>query len=117
MAGDFHLDEVAIDVLLGDPMGMVGDYLREESDIVAEMARVNAPVREGNAWSKRSSLDGPPGLLKASVHGKVGISREGRLYGSANAIADPAIFMEYPAVQLHYPRPFLTTALFSATAL
>lgn len=114
-----NLDESTITVFLNDPAGMVGDYLAELADETAAKARALAPVRVGSLWNNSATLTSnarPPGYLKASIHGKRGVSRQGKLYGSANADANPAIFLEYPAKQIHFKHPFLTTALYSMTA-
>ncbi len=118
MANEFKINDAMLEALLDTEDGPVGQFLGEAGDRFADQARALAPVREGNVWNEATTSAKPPGYLKASIHGKTGRSaRTGHIYGSANAMADPAIFMEYPAVQLHYPRPFLTTALFSTTVL
>jgi hypothetical protein len=115
-----NLNESSIDAFLNDPAGPVGDLLETMADKGSAIARGLAPVREGDLWNNsatRSSNARPPGYTKASIHGKRGVSRQGNLYGSVNAAADPTIFLEYPAQQMHEKRPFLTTALWSITVM
>lgn len=112
----FNLDESTITVFLNDPAGPVGDLLGQLADQGANRARALAPVRTGNLWNDSatpSSNARPPGFLKGSIHGKRGVSRQGRLYGSVNAEADPLIFIAYPAQQVHFRNMFMTTALYS----
>jgi hypothetical protein len=118
---EINLDGLEIDVLLDTEDGMVGEYLREKADEVAMLARAEAPVRTGFAWNNSAtptSNASPPGYLKASIHGKVGRSaRTGHIYGSANVAADPALFITYPAIQIHSPNLFMSTALYSVTSI
>jgi hypothetical protein len=119
MAVEFNPDESAITSFLNDPYGPVGDLMGAMGDEVAMKARAMAPVRGGYQWNNsatRTSNARPPGFLKASIHGKRGVSREGNLYGSANAEADPLIFIAYPAKQVHVRNTFMTRALFSTRA-
>jgi hypothetical protein len=123
-----NLNDSTIAVFLDDPDGPVGQMLEEMSEHGAALARIFAPVRLDNVWNEETSSGAlnaatapggkpkPPGYLKARIRGKHGVSRAGQLYGSVNAPADPAIFLEYPAVQLNgHKHPFLTTALWSIT--
>lgn len=118
MADDvqFNLDESTISVFLNDPAGPVGDMLGELADDVAMKARTLAPVRTGTLWNASATPTSnarPPGYLKARIHGKRGVSRQGRLYGSANAPANPLVFVAYPAKQVRTRNMFMTTALYS----
>ena len=119
MAVEFNPDEASITAFLNDPYGPVGDLVGTMADEVAVKARATAPVRSGYRWNNsatRTSNARPPGFLKESIHGKRGLSREGNLYGSANAEADPLIFVAYPAKQVHFKNTFMTSALFSTRA-
>jgi hypothetical protein len=112
----FNLDESTITVFLNDPAGPVGDMLGELADQGANRARALAPVRTGTLWNDSATLTSnarPPGFLKGSIHGKRGVSRRGKLYGSINAEANPLVFVAYPAQQVHFKNIFMTTALYS----
>jgi hypothetical protein len=116
MADKFYLNESTITAFLNDPYGPVGDLVGTLGDEVAMKARAAAPVRSGTLWNDSatpSSNARPPGYLKSRIHGKRGVSREGHLYGSANAPADPLIFIAYPAKQVRFRNMFMTTALYS----
>lgn len=111
---DVNLDEAVIEDFLNDINGPVGELLAGLSAQVAAVAVATAPVMRGkNYWTERSNAVRPPGTLRASIYPKIGYDSRGKLYGGANALADPGIFMEHPAEQLHYPRHFLTTGLYS----
>ena len=115
---DFIPDELAITEFLNDPIGPIGDMLGEVADQVAIKARAMAPVRSGTQWNNSATLTSnarPPGFLKGSIHGKRGVSQEGNLYGSANAEADPLIFIAYPAKQIEPANRnlFMQRALYS----
>ena len=116
---DFNLDERAIASFLNDPAGPVGDLMGTMADEVAMKARATAPVRSGTLWNNsatRTSNARRPGFLKGSIHAKRGVSAEGNLYGSANAEADPLIFIAYPAKHVNFRNTFMTRALFSTRA-
>lgn len=112
----FNLNESTITFFLNDPAGPVGDLVAELADEVAMKARAMAPVRVGTLWNDSATPTSnarPPGFLKARIHGKRGVSRQGRLYGSANAPANPLVFIAYPAVQVEFRNTFMTRALYS----
>jgi hypothetical protein len=108
---DVRLDDLAIKALLEDEHGPVGQYFQDLADRMARVARAAAPVRGTPAWSARSNAR-PPGFTKASVHTRMGHRSGGSLWASANAPADPAVFLEYPRVG-RIREPFLTTGLWS----
>lgn len=119
MANMFDPRESAIASFLNDPLGPVGDLMGTMADEVALKARVTAPVRGGYLWNNsatRTSNARRPGFLRDSIHAKRGVSREGNLYGSANAEADPLIFVAYPAKHITVRNTFMTSALFSTRA-
>lgn len=107
-----YLDDIAIDALLADSDGPVGRYMYEISRRMVIVAKRAAPVMRGrNYWTSRSNAIRPPGTLRASIHAVHGYDDAGQPYAGVNALANPSIFMEKPASQLHYPRHFLTLAL------
>ena len=113
---DVRLDGRAIDDLLDDPLGPVGTFLQDLASQAADVARAVVQVRTDPTWSLRSDAR-PPGFTRASITTRLGKSNSGRLWASANAPADPAIFLEDPAEQLHHAYPFLTTGLNSLQGL
>lgn len=107
-----RLNDIEIDALLADSDGPVGRYMYEISQRMTIIAKRAAPVMRGrNYWTSRSNAIRPPGTLRASVHGVYGYDDRGQPFAGVNALANPSIFMEKPARQLHYPRHFLTLAL------
>src|SRR5579859_4907496 len=109
---DVNIDRVAVEEFLNDPAGPVGIFLAEAADFMAGVAKAKAPVMKGkNYWNSRSNAVRPPGTTKASVHSHGPFLGINGLYASANALADPSIFLEKPAVQMHHEFPFLTTGL------
>ena len=103
-------DDAAIQDLLNSPDGPVGQLIAELSERAATVARNTVRVRTTRAG--RHSTARPPGFTRAGirVHGPV-IGSGGGLYGGVNAPADPTIFLEQPAEQMHRAYPFLTTGL------
>lgn len=116
MSGRLHLDRAAMDAMLNDPAGPVGQLVAELSAQAAQIARASVRVRgvPGTRRTRagRHSSARPPGFTKASivVHGPV-VGSRGGLYGGVNAAGNPGIFLEYPAEQMTRKYPFLTTAL------
>lgn len=116
MTGRLHLDRAAMDVMLNDPAGPVGQLIAELSGQAAQIARSAVRVREvpGTRRTRagRHSTARPPGYTKARivVHGPV-VGSRGGLYGGVNAPGNPGIFLEHPAEQMSRKYPFLTTAL------
>lgn len=108
---DVRLDDAAIEALLHDPAGPVGQLIFELSTQAADVARAVVRVRRSRTWSARSNAR-PPGFTKAGirVHGPV-IGTHGGMYGGVNAPADPSLFLELPAEQMSHKFPFLTTGL------
>jgi hypothetical protein len=103
-------DDKAVFDLLNSADGPVGELILELSERAAAVAKAVVRVRtQRGGWTAR-----PPGFTKASIKvhfpawGSLGL-----LYGGVNSAADPTIFLEYPAEQMHQAYPFLTTGLFS----
>lgn len=110
-------DEAALDDLLNSVEGPVGMLIAELSLRAAVVATTVVHVRPGtpaSATTGATSNARPPGFTKANIrpHGPV-IGTRGGLYGGVNAPADPSIFLEMPAEQMHREYPFLTTGLWS----
>jgi hypothetical protein len=108
---DIRWDPAAFEELLDSPEGPVGQLLIELSDQVAAAARDAVRVRETPTWSRRSNAR-EPGFTRATIRSHLGRGAYG-LYGGVNAAADPSIFLEQPASQMHRRYPFLTTGLWS----
>lgn len=115
------LNDAEITALMRDPGGPVGRLLLEKATEGAVIARAVVPVRHGNVWEESTSTGAmgahppkPSGYTRRHIHPKLGATSLGQ-YGSVNAPADPAVFLEHPAEQMHYPRHFLTTALWTMT--
>lgn len=107
---DVRLDDAAINDLLTDEHGMVGELLSDLAGQAAIVARGRVAVRgPGSTWSDRSDAR-PPGFTKAGIYTAIGHSTTGNLWASANAPADPTIFLEDPRVD-RQREPFLTTGL------
>jgi hypothetical protein len=115
MPNHIELDQAAIDDLLHDPEGPVGEFLAEAAAQITSDARTRAPVmNRKNYRSEKSNAVRPPGTTRGSVHSHgPAIDAAGDLYSGANALADPTIFLEAPAKQMHRQYPFLTTGLWS----
>jgi len=109
---DVRISAAAVHDLISDDRGIVAGFLRDLSEQAASIARAKVPVRREAAWSLRSNAR-PPGFTKARIHTRTGHSPDGAVWASANAPADPAIFLEDPAEQLSREYPFLTTGLWS----
>jgi hypothetical protein len=113
----FKLNEAEVTWVLEDPDGPVGDYLRKTTEEMAAIARARVPVRRGNVWSERTTSARKPGFTKSSIHTVMGRGASGSLWGSVNAEANPGLWLEFGAEQMHHRHPFLSTALFTATSL
>jgi hypothetical protein len=114
--GDVQVDGRAVEELLTDPAGPVGRLLQELAVQGTVIARAAAPVRNTARGSRgragRGSSALPPGYTKAGVRTHdVRVGRAGTLYAGVDAPAEPAIYLEYPASQMHRKYPFLTVAL------
>ncbi len=117
MAKDIEINDIAIFELVNSPPpdGLVAPLLLELAERAAEVARAVVHVRPGTRSSATTGRDSdaqPPGLTKASIDPGIGWD-EGLIYGTVRAPADPAVFLEDPAEQLHESYPFLTTGLYS----
>lgn len=108
---DVRIDDAAVFALINDEDGPVGMFIQELAARAAVTARGLARVRATPAWSSRTDAR-PPGFTKASVHTARGHTSTGHFWASANAPADPAIFLEYPREDRD-KYPFLTTGLWS----
>ena len=106
------LDPVAIDDMLNSPDGVCAPMLLDLAERAALVAK--AKVRTRTTWGRSDSRS--PGFTRPLIHPHLGWSG-GHIWSSANAPADPAIFLEYPAEQIRKNEPegfpFLTTGLWS----
>lgn len=117
------ISQQAVDELMRDEEGPVGDLMRQIADQIAAVARVKAPILNArNVRSLRStalrSADGTiklPGYTKRNITTTVGhaVTHDDYLFAGANAPGDPGIFLEAPAEQMHEKHPFLTTGLWA----
>lgn len=109
---DLKLDELAVRDLLTDEHGIVGNFLADLADQMATVARARVPVRHTPTWSRRSNAR-PPGFTAALIHTAMGHhAATGDLWASANAPADPTLFLEDPRVD-RVKEPFLSVGLWS----
>lgn len=108
---DVRLDDKAIFALINDEDGEVGRFIQELAGQAAAVARAKVRVRAEPTWSSRSNAR-PPGFTKAAIHTARGHTGTGHFWASANAPADPAVFLEDPRVDRD-KYPFLTTGLWS----
>jgi len=113
---EVQLDEAAIFEVLNSIDGPVGKLLIELSDRVVIVATGVVHVFPGTprstiwAWGSTAVL--PPGTTKASIRPHVAHgSRTGHIYGGADALAVPGIFLEHPAEQMYDQYGFLSTGL------
>ena len=115
-------NEAAIESLLNDEAGPVGDLLAELSAKVTATAKAGAPVQTAStfSWGKVHSTSYLPrsgGYTKMTTHSKMGYDSQGHLYGGTNAPYGPTIFLEKAGLRKNgTPRtlyPFLSTALYS----
>jgi hypothetical protein len=108
---DVKLDDAAIQAMLDDETGLVGSFLQDLASRAATVARLKVQVRTSPSWSILSDAR-PPGFTRAMIHTRMGHSSTGRLWASANAPYDPAIFLEKPREDRRQ-YPFLTAGLWS----
>ncbi len=110
---DIRWDDKAVFDLLNSADGPVGQLIGELSDRAATVARAVVRVRRPRGEGPNSTAR-PPGFTKASIRSHFPAwGTLGLIYGGVNAAADPTIFLEMPAEQMHERYPFLTTGLFS----
>jgi hypothetical protein len=112
------ISQQAVDELMRDIDGPVGDLMRDISKQIAAVARTRVRVREfGTHRTGRTSDAKPPGYTKANITSTVGHSKlhDGYVFGGAEAPGNPGIFLEAPAEQMHEKYPFLTTGLWSVS--
>jgi hypothetical protein len=112
---DINLDEAALEFLLNSPDGPVGELLAEMAGKATEIAKAAAPVMSPAtmSWGRNSTSYGPPGFTKERTRSHMGYTKGGTLFSGVNAPYGPTLFLERPARQLHYPRLFLSTALWT----
>ena len=114
--GSVQIDESALDDLLNDPEGPVGQLLADLDEQAAAIARgvvhVWPGTRRSTIWNPATSTAVlPSGTTKASIHTYGPVRGKRGLYGGVNAKADPTVYLEKPADQMHHQYPFLTFAL------
>lgn len=113
---DVVISQEAVDELMRDINGPVGDLMRDLSKQIADVARAKVRVRiPGTHRTGRTSNAKSPGYTKAHITSTVGHSKlhDGMVFGGAEAPGDPGIFLEAPAEQMHEKYPFLTTGLWA----
>lgn len=105
--------------MLNSPDGVCAPMLIELAESAALVATTVVHVRPGTKRSvtrEPGSDARPVGYTKTNIHPHLGWAG-GHIYSSANAPADPALFLEYPAEQIRRYEPdgfpFLTTGLWS----
>ena len=109
---DFQMDDSAVFEMLNSADGPVGRMLSQLTDQIVTVARAKVRVRiPGSDRTGITSDARAPGTTLASIHTRLGWRGDGTIYGSGNADADPAIFLEKPAEQDKREYPFLTTGL------
>ena len=116
MPYSFIFRPAAVDDLLNDPAGPVGQLIAELSERAADVARISVPVRDPATRDRRrragrGSSALPPGYTKARIRRHGPVRGHSSLYGGVNAPGNPGIFLEYPAIQYSRKCPFLTTGL------
>jgi hypothetical protein len=110
------ISQEAIDELMRDENGPVGDLMRDLARQMATVAREKVAVRvPGSQRTGRTSSARAPGFTKSHITYTVGHSKlhNGYVFGGAEAPGNPGIFLEAPAVQMEDTHPFLTTGLWS----
>lgn len=117
---DSTWDPAAFEELLNAPGGLVADFIWDlsvQATVVATAAVHVRPGTRSSATTGRTSNARPPGFTKARIRPHLAWgAATGQVYGGVNAPADPAMFLEMPAVQiarLGHRFPFLTTGLWS----
>jgi hypothetical protein len=111
-----NLDDAEIFDMLNSADGPVGQMVTELSAQAAAVAVAVVHVRPGtpsSATTGRNSNARPPGFTKSRIRPHLAWRADGTVYGGVNAPADPAIYLEDPARQMHKSYPFLTTGLWS----
>lgn len=117
MTDQVDISQVAVDELMRDEAGPVGDLMHELAIQTATVARAKVRVRDPRAnRTGRTSDAKPPGYTKARITSIVGHSAThgGVVFGGANAPGNPSLFLELPADQIadrDHKFPFLTTGL------
>jgi len=112
---EVQLDEAAIYELLNAIDGPVGRLLTGLSDqlvvVAASVVHVFPGTPRSTIWAWGSTAVLPSGTTKASIRPHVARGSRGGIYGGADALAVPGVFLEHPAEQMHDQHPFLTTGL------
>lgn len=112
------ISEEAVRELMRDIDGPVGDLMRDIAHQIAVVATATVRVRElGTHRTGRTSNARIPGYTKARIREAVGhaVTHDNYVFGGADAPADPGLFLELPAEQMHEKYPFLTTGLWSVS--
>lgn len=114
MEDQVSISQEAIDELLRDIDGPIGDLMKELAEQMADIARIKVRVRvPGLYHTGRTSNARTPGYTKSHITTTVGhsVMNNGYVFAGANAPGDPAFFLEAPAEQMNEKYPFLSTAL------
>ena len=115
---EVEISQEAVDELMRNIDGPVGDLMRDVSKEMADVARTKVRVRIPRTdRTGRTSNANPPGYTKEHITSTVGHAKthDGILFGGAEAPGNPGIFLEAPAEQMHEKYPFLTTGLWSVS--
>jgi hypothetical protein len=117
MATVVKIDQTAVDTMVHDPEGEVGQYLMELGEKMTAIARAKAPIQTPGefSWGKRFSSSYEPwgaDPLKGRIHSAFGVTTRGELYAGVNAPYAPTLWLERPRVDRR-AEPFLTDALYS----
>lgn len=117
------IHQEAVEDLLRDMDGPVGDLMKQLANQMASVAREKAPIlNPKNIRSWRSSAlrteDGTikmPGYLKRHITTTVGHSKlhNDYVFAGANAPGNPDLFLEIPAEQVHDQVDILQAGLWS----
>lgn len=105
-----ELNDFEIEQTLSGDDGPVHEFLDSLTKRMEAIAVMKAPVRTGNVWNEETTSAAPMGWTKANIQRRIARHSSGGLYGSVNAPAHAAIFLEKPRVDRE-KEPFLTTAL------
>lgn len=116
------MDDRAIDELLNDIDGPVGQLLAELSEQITTVARAEAPVQGPSSYTRpgmksTSYMPRSGGFTKGGTHAATGYDSKGRLFGGTNAPYAPTIWLEHTGRRanggMRETHPFLTTGLYS----
>jgi len=113
---EVNISEEAVEDMLRDINGPVGELMRDLARQMAVIARDKVAVRiPGSHRTGRTSSARASGFTKSRITSTVGHSKlnNDHVFAGAEAPGDPGVFLELPAEQMHEKHPFLTTALWS----